>query len=814
MKSQKRPEQDVASRLHVGIVCADGAFSQGLESALSQSFGANGGVGGGPIISQRQDADVLVYAFAESDVAVPDFVARHSESIRRDTAPTKVFLELVSADTLGPAAQAIATQNKLIAQLAHDHGGYLVPLMSKFMRWDPGRLLTDSGALNRRGYQAIARTVAKFIDRFDVRRSLSSDEPAEFEGRQKPEMPASEILSSLIWNSRQFPRSIRFAPDAQNIADFLDDRVSFASYPGWGRVRISHPVDWSMPGPNRSWQSYFLGLEFLGPSLGLWLALAHGIRMRDEPTLRKMVKRNDVTPALLLERTGAVIADFIGANPPEQPMAQRAWHEGTVCRRLRILLSYLICCQAAQKRGEHVDEASVSAAFASIQSSVEMLRSERIYIKSGNHGVRQDMLLILTGMLFGGMEFGRELAREGLNRLTRHQLNTMLSADGVWLENSFEYHRLIMGVLSDLAADMQTMSQPGSEQLIDAVKRMLTFAEAVVTCDGYAPLIGDTTPREALRGIIAARALLDAPNVDRDDDTSGAFERTQDTYLFPNSGYFASHSGRAMDPNGSSVIFYANLSEPKHKHADDLSVIFSHGATDLLIDGGTYNKETSDDVRNAARFDPATHNTYRMNGKGYSVRAASHKSLAGTTAMWSGDGWAGAHGYNKAYPDGRIDRFVIHLKHHSALIVVDKLATGSFWKAADFEQFWHIAPDFKLLGSATEGRLAFQSAANGTLLVAFDDANPAYAVEHGGPDNPLAWLMTRDDETVPTPYIRRASRMRKGYMASLFQWATEPHDARIGFSSRAQTQIDVVGFGFSARFSVDGGRIARAHLTG
>jgi hypothetical protein len=153
---------------------------------------------------------------------------------------------------------------------------------------------------------------------------------------------------------------------------------------------------------------------------------------------------------------------------------------------------------------------------------------------------------------------------------------------------------------------------------------------------------------------------------------------------------------------------------------------------------------------------------------------------------------------------------VIHIKNQHALIVVDRLTSASFW-GADFEQFWHIAPQFHPPTDKAATTM-FSSVDSGTLLVAFEDGASTYAIEQGGVGNPIAWLMTKDGETVPTPYIRRSRRIRKGYMASLFQWAPRPENVKIAISSSGQADIE--GFGFSASFAVDRDAIKCLRLNG
>jgi hypothetical protein len=802
--------------LRVGVACSDRRYAGALSAALESCFRDLHG-GGGPRMTAPDACDVLVYAFLDSDASQPDFLERQSAAIRGDGAPTKVFLELTSAQTLGMQAQETAAKNKRIADLANLHGGYLVPLMSKFMRWDAERLLTSAGLPNRRGFQAIARTIAKFVDRLDVRREVGASAQTPLASAQIPSRgDADAILSSLSWNTGDLPRTIRPVASVRCALDLLDGFASFPSYPEWGRTPLASPVDWSIAGPNRSWQSYFLGLEFVGPSLSVWLAMLRGQPPRDASLLTEALESRGAKPDVLLERAGAVIADFLEANPADRPQAQRAWHEGTVCRRLKVLLSFLICCAKAKDRGARIDAPTVEAAFASVCASLQMLQSPTVYIAAGNHGVRQDSLLIAAAMLFARRPGMADVLRTGLDRLERRQLGSMLSEDGVWLENSFEYHRLVMSALGDLASDLRTAGAQGGEFLSSAVERMLGFVEAVVTRSGQAPLIGDTAPREALQAILNTRQLLASlrGRAAEERAAAGEFRRPRETYLFSKSGYFASHSCVALDDaGGSSVLFYANLGAPKHKQSDDLSLLFECDRTTVLVDGGTYNKEVSDDIRNAARFDPASHNCYRVNGKGYSLRASPGRPLAGVTAMWSGPGWAAAHGFNRAYDDGRIDRFVIHLKRHSALIVADKLASASF-RTCEFEQFWHLAPEFRAEELGLEFALKFGSDRCGALSVAFDGQSGKPAVEIGAPDNPIAWLMTSDGRTVPTPYIRRAVRARRAWMVSFFQWSERwKGPARLALKPGARARLELESENVTAAFAVGENGVERIALS-
>ena len=406
--------------------------------------------------------------------------------------------------------------------------------------------------------------------------------------------------------------------------------------------------------------------------------------------------------------------------------------------------------------------------------------------------------------------------RLGLERLLRHQLGRALSPDGVWLENSFGYHCLIMNQLAMLLTDLRLAGVPEAQFIRDALARMLPFAEGLIKVDGSAPLIGDTAPGRHLSTIAAARreiALADGQDYSAN-PTDANFTRAAATYYFREGGYFASHTGRDLSAKDSSVIFTATLRNPKHKQSDDLSIIFSRGVTDLLVDGGTFNKEISDSVRNAARYDPASHNTFRVNNGGYPLVVVPGTSLpGGLNGMWEGPGWAAVRGFNHAYPDARLTRTVIHLKDHHAVLVLDILASKTSSEVL-FEQFWHVSPDFPHAESKGRRTLVFNSKSDGVLLASFEENGPAPLVEFGSWQNTIAWMMQAGKGVVPTPYIRRAITCQNAVMASIFQWAETAGDLAISFDSGKSDRLELTaqGVDFTARFIIDQKEIARVAL--
>jgi hypothetical protein len=747
--------------------------------------------------ARRDRADVLVYAFDAARMDDPAFADTNVAEINRDAAKVKIFLQLQ-----GTASADADRRNRLIETMARRCGAHLV-ITADLMRSGVSKRLTKSGKPNLIGYLSLAHVTLRAVKTHVLRDALrvnrkttTSDLPPD----------AERALAELTWDEPFLPASLEGNYSRETIEDFVNGWVIFPSFRSWGRFKLGDPIDWGMEGANWSWQSYFTGLEFVRPALAYWYAAANG-EISDQDKTAEFLKGRGIDANALLARASAIIADFVRSNPPSKPANQRAYFQGTICRRVKALLTFLVCCGKAQRLGVAINRDEFALALRGLADGLEILKSDEVYPKAGNHGVRQDALFIVAGLLMPNDDYAQGLLHLGIDRLKRFQLERVLSSDGVWRENSYGYHCLIMNVFTMLASDLRRAGLSDASVLHDALRRMEPFAEGLIRPDGYGPLIGDTTPRRHFSIMAKAVEELKAAGDPLAVDLSlKTFVRAKDTYYFPDAGYFASHTARALDPAGSTLIFFATLSgKPKHKQSDDLSVMFAYGNTDLLIDGGTYNKEISDTVRNSARYDPASHSTFRIDGAGYALRVAKGARRAGLTGQWQGDGWAASRGFNEAYEDGCIERVAIHLKRHHAVIVFDTLSSKTR-RPARFDQFWHIAPGFTPQQGSSPRNWTFSSLGSGTLLAAFDSGEATCFAGFGGPDDPIAWTMLMDDERiVPTPYLQRTKEFQTGRMASLFQWTERCGTAEIDFASptAGATEIRARGEGFACAFRID-----------
>jgi hypothetical protein len=787
------------SQISVSVQARDPGFRRALSAAL-RIRALKHRLTGDKHLSIRpasaDTADVLIVAFAPAELDDPGFEAAQVQALKALAGKPTFLLGLVAPSGVGSVMSDIDRKNAALAGIAREAGAEFVPLMSRFMQAGRRRWLAADGRPTFRGLLSIADAVLGAIERRAVQRSsiAKSRRGARVLGSQ-------DLFDAITWQGLELPQTLTVMPDWHSIADLLDGRVSFAGYPQWGKFALSDPIDWGMAGANRSWQSYFLGLEFLRPGLCFLYMEASG---EDGPNVLT-VKQRGGNAKHVHARIDEIIRDFIRANPAGASPNPRAWAEGTICRRVKTFWTYLLHCKRLAARGESFDVDVTQLVGNALVESLELLRSETLYPKAGNHGVRQDSLLILSGLLLPASAYGQELLRDGFARLKHYQLSAALSRDGVWLENSTDYHLLVMRMLLDLAQDLHTAQYAGTDSTFigDTIARMVPFAQAMVKPDGTPFLIGDTEPKSQSGLLLSARRFLEHSS--RGDAKRSPLAMRAGEFFFPDAGYFVS---RGEEADASALVFQATLSTPKHKQSDDLSLILSRGSVDLLIDGGAFNKEHSDSIRNAARFDPASHNTYRIGGKGYALRSARRGTLAGITEMWHGRDWAAARGFNKAYQDGQIVRFVVHLKRHHGLIVLDWLRASG--PPVLFEQFWHISPLFAQRDWPSDSnQLAFGSSGTGYLLAAFDAGESAVAIEHGSDSNPAAYAMTSDHRIVPTPVFRRSKTLKNGFMASFFRWSPKTQDT--AFTVSADGDYVVLAArgegGLDCRFRIDERRV-------
>ena len=227
----------------------------------------------------------------------------------------------------------------------------------------------------------------------------------------------------------------------------------------------------------------------------------------------------------------------------------------------------------------------------------------------GNHIFLEAKTLALVGEVFPRAKGAAGWRRNGWQILNR-ELRKQICDDGVHVERSTMYHRIVAGELAELWFLCRRHNPPPATSLEGFVERMAEFQKWIDHGDGSLPLFGDAQIEDtyyrfsAPAAVSAARGFLARDVTTESTDHSiwllGAgwsqggptqpAEEAAAGKAFQQGGYYVARSGWTKD---SDVLVWdcgpAGFDKNrKHAHLDALSFTLSVNGQPLLIDPGVH----------------------------------------------------------------------------------------------------------------------------------------------------------------------------------------------------------------------------------
>ena len=331
----------------------------------------------------------------------------------------------------------------------------------------------------------------------------------------------------------------------------------------------------------------------------------------------------------------------------------------------------------------------------------------------GNHVLLEAKALAIAGEALPQFVGSENWRREGWRVLWR-ELQEQVCADGVHVERSTMYHRIIAGELSELWVFCVNNNLVQQKRLAAYACSMACFQSWIDQGHGVHPLfgdahLGDTYYRFSAPAIgnsdMAMRAkylsrestdhsywLLGTPSTDIATDAMPTELSTGKA--FDEGGYFIARSDWTdkadvlvwdCGPTG----YRHNM---KHAHLDTLSFTLSVGGTPLLIDPGVHESASSGAPLRSARF----HNCVYVDGQEPGLLAGRGEIWAepnATLTSWATSSkctiMAGSHdGYSRFKQPVIVKRTIIVM--HGLYWLIHDFAEGS--ERHTIEQRFHIAP--------------------------------------------------------------------------------------------------------------------------
>jgi hypothetical protein len=730
-----------------------GPEAEALQAALTDAFRT---AGAETEAAEGGKADLIVHTFENTDAGE---IARRAAKIAGERARVHILVE--RADGAGDV-------NRAIARLAAAVGGALVSVPSQLERYgtDDARALIVRSVVGIASAQLKHGVAPPAVEAADLAeaRALAA-QPAEF-------------LAKLRWGNPVPPKAIWTQISQEQTEALADSKIMLSEERA---LAIEAKVDWSVEPDDKKARFVFYSLDFLTGPLAYWFAKVNGQNNEKIAAIDAALKERGTTPNALFVRATQIILDFLDKHP--RAKGGIAWNDQPVIRRARVLALYVLCCRAALKRQIKFNDAAATAIIRALLDHAEALRADDFYAPCSMDGIEQDSLLVGLALVLRGTPYGNRLMEEAFGRLKRLQLDAGLSAEGVWMGDSFTVHCTVLASLTGLFNDFSPSDTALLEPLATTAKKMTAFAEAMLKSNGQPPAIDGSRERSYVDRLSGARKTI--ARAGGKPIAPGKIvlrNRITDTYVFREARYFISHSAQKVEEDSSLVILHAAPLSIPREDPGGIALAFAHGEANLIV-------RTEPEEEDGGAFDPALRNFYRVNGAGNLPPGDERAKSARMVKSWRGTGWAAAKGIEDSFDGAVIARTVVHMKAAHALIVVDELVGEG--GATTFEQSWNIAPEFKMPAPAGEAN-HFASEGKGVLAVVLAGGGQvAIDAREGG------------------AHVRRTLRLGRGVAATLFQWTDEPAEAALAIERDTVENwaLAASGKGFSVRLELSDGEL-------
>ncbi|PFO80421.1 hypothetical protein COJ77_18345 [Bacillus cereus] len=445
--------------------------------------------------------------------------------------------------------------------------------------------------------------------------------------------------------------------DYLKAAEFILKRNSY-TLPPFGVIKYSHLIDWE-DNRSRSYLRLIHGQTFLG-------CLTDGYR--ETRNVRYIVKGIEL------------IQDWLKNYSFEKKQNSMAFHDETTALRMQYWLRFYIFAKEAlpQDNYEMLEKAMCDTAA--------LLADEEFHATNTNHGMFQDIALLLFAVYFEGeikeCKAYKELAG---NRLKRY-FECIFTEDGVHKEHSPSYHMLVTSYVKKLAVFLVEVDKEMSQTFIEIYKKTEPYATYIIRPDGYFPPICDTESK--LVGTGTYRRLYDSQEYlyATSKGEKGRAPKETDK-VFPKAGYAIFRDDWAKKEKGTYVLFTAAYNADYHKHSDDLNLyIYSDG--EIITEAGPNGYNYQDPFTKYA-YSSFAHNTLVVDGKGL-PRTDQKYDKVYLSDYEITDDRAEATGINLRYEGVEHQRNVKYFKQNKTIVVQDSIASE---KSHEYKLLWHVASD-------------------------------------------------------------------------------------------------------------------------
>ena len=241
------------------------------------------------------------------------------------------------------------------------------------------------------------------------------------------------------------------------------------------------------------------------------------------------------------------------------------WNDHAVANRAVV---YAQLWAALKNRGP-VQRETTYALLRAVDRTARLLAKPSHYTFRTNHGVMQNVALIVTAAAFPWLEEAGSYLRTGNERLAR-QMNYFISNRGAVLEHSAGYHEFGVGLLRSCFELLGELSMPVPAEWQTKIQRAEEWLRVLARPDHSFPNFGDSEPSLGKVGL----EIVGDQNLEtrRTDNAAGQVGRNGLFLMDAGYAVFRAAIGTAADVGIHAAIAWSHFVSRAHKHADELSI--------------------------------------------------------------------------------------------------------------------------------------------------------------------------------------------------------------------------------------------------
>lgn len=292
--------------------------------------------------------------------------------------------------------------------------------------------------------------------------------------------------------------------------------------------------------------------------------------------------------------------EIVELPPTRIPMA---YHDEATAQRA-IALSCML-----SDYGHAFSDEDVAMVQKILVESADLLADEEFHSQGTNHGMYQDLALIIVSDHIPDGELFLNLAIERLN----DYFTNAFTQDGIHNEQSPQYHCIVSNHLREYVDFLSLRDAGTAQHLREIFEKTEGYAMMAISPLGKFPPVSDTSndlvislgyshiyPSPEFQYAITQGVLGTVP------------EKNQ--YIAPNTGV-AIYREDWRDPNSVYLYFSSAYNSDYHKHSDELSLYLVHRGIEVLREAGPNGYEMKDPYTTYG-FSSFGHNTLIVNDKG------------------------------------------------------------------------------------------------------------------------------------------------------------------------------------------------------